>query len=839
MAAKCEKCKTIFTKINVSPTQGAFCPTCKQKLQLLPRFRGGSIHGFKSDSSTMLQSSLQQLQKNSTFPYPVGKPNYPKNIPIKSSIANSTTRQGSISSFSGNTNSSTSTSLSSAISVFSSLSSDGVPVRHGHTFSSSTHSPPIGITNPFIRSVAVNSDFVFETWLREVCLVDIYIGKMNETQQEAFLIYLLQIYTNNASHRISELKRLGLPANPFQYYSRNHYLRTNTLDLTDLPLSLLFGENRHYFEIVQPGFKQVLMRFHSKNIRQLDEFIKNPIENLQVSQTKSNTLRIIAEQFFKKLHGDFLLWIGEIDCNIILEKFNDILNQQIIKALHLHPTYKQLAPTTKVEFENYVQQFASQYDKRQKWIGICINHPQISQHLLIGNGYLKNIYSIDVRKVLNKSGYWPDKRSMLMLIVKWMIVQNRQQNSQMSFFNLLIRELPKRLLNLNHHLDDKDQNDLKQLVSYPRPITQPLQSNLFEVAVEQLNQFQTTKTSYQRSYIPMILSVVKTLRQEKEFQQNNNCIQLIKNCLGNSIQKCINSCNNLILFVQSFQSFLEILLTYCRVTAKSSIRRSLNDTVIQTLPPSIKPQYIRLTSYAMQSVTHILIALQTCFVKRPFQIGTLMQNYFEIPENMRRMGYSIHYLLSLEDDDEDGYSKLKQSSKILKALDVLFVDFHPNNAARNSLFSNRIQKWLISFMASRQDPFVLVVDITLNTLTDRVIHDFLVAAKPHVSEGKLNLIFLQSLTKFAQLGADSISAGLDITFNNNCNFWQVFNTTLKQLTPSSIAPEYSTFFSIILNCQDSQSAYLQMLRDNTSKVYQRLAKYLGNKLPFARLSQVL
>src|SRR5690606_13493883 len=87
-------------------------------------------------------------------------------------------------------------------------------------------------------------------------------------------------------------------------------------------------------------------------------------------------------------------------------------------------------------------------------------------------------------------------------------------------------------------------------------------------------------------------------------------------------------------------------------------------------------------------------------------------------------------------------------------------------------------KSFIRRLESRDDhedyQFTLVIDTTLNSINHHVIIEMLEMARPLIDCGTLNIILLQSLTKFSQIGLDQCNGGLSIVINNGTD-WKKLN----------------------------------------------------------------
>ncbi|MDE7112855.1 MAG: hypothetical protein K2O57_01510, partial [Acetatifactor sp.] len=94
--------------------------------------------------------------------------------------------------------------------------------------------------------------------------------------------------------------------------------------------------------------------------------------------------------------------------------------------------------------------------------------------------------------------------------------------------------------------------------------------------------------------------------------------------------------------------------------------------------------------------------------------------------------------------------------------DIIMIDIHPNDATKKIITKNDVAKMLDkinNYMTQNKcrKKITVIVDITLNQATDNEVAEIRERAADYLADGWLNLVFVQSLTKFAKMGRDTHS----------------------------------------------------------------------------------
>jgi hypothetical protein len=115
----------------------------------------------------------------------------------------------------------------------------------------------------------------------------------------------------------------------------------------------------------------------------------------------------------------------------------------------------------------------------------------------------------------------------------------------------------------------------------------------------------------------------------------------------------------------------------------------------------------------------------------------------------------------------------------------------------------------------------LILDMTLNYLTEDTVQGTLKKLKPFIEKGQLEFFGIISLAKLMQLGADNFSGGVCVYLGNPNNSLNDF--TIPTFPPAS--PQKSAFFSLLIeHFQDITKRYFKQVRKNANWMYKKLTE---------------
>lgn len=214
------------------------------------------------------------------------------------------------------------------------------------------------------------------------------------------------------------------------------------------------------------------------------------------------------------------------------------------------------------------------------------------------------------------------------------------------------------------------------------------------------------------------------------------------------------------------------------------------------------------------------------------QISALNNIYFEM---MQKLGYTQGAsgnkleLLRPSSAEELVKSLPERSSSSVKPKvqgpGLIVLDIHPNDAAKKEIHENEVATLLHQLFASVDKSFrcTVLVDITLNHISEDEVFHIRNEATPYINSGQLNLVFNQSLTKFAQFGTDKHSGGLMFHYNDG-KTWEAFNEHLEKCAnEDTVDPTIQKYFMALFQHTEKENLeYLKKVRKNSRYVYEQL-----------------
>lgn len=214
--------------------------------------------------------------------------------------------------------------------------------------------------------------------------------------------------------------------------------------------------------------------------------------------------------------------------------------------------------------------------------------------------------------------------------------------------------------------------------------------------------------------------------------------------------------------------------------------------------------------------------------------------YFELNDKLRAtQNTSKDNKVSLQSpssiDDYLGTVRFNEINVKAGGPDVILIDIHPNDATKAKIARNEVSNLISSVFEKKKlhvdyDKFrcTVIVDITMNHTTEDEVREIRVNAQPYIESGNLNLVFVQSLTKFAQLGMDKQSGGLIFSYNK-ADAWSAFNDKLAELRNGDPVDKgiQNYFQALFKYTTEEQVEYVQRVRANTKELRSKLEAAFG------------
>jgi len=292
----------------------------------------------------------------------------------------------------------------------------------------------------------------------------------------------------------------------------------------------------------------------------------------------------------------------------------------------------------------------------------------------------------------------------------------------------------------------------------------------------------------------------------------------IKHVLNIFIQACAEE--NLASAIRAVQSIAEIMLLDLSYNPLPS---QLSE-IIQAQLTDFPVQGTLIVPYGMRAFVRVFQILDVQYgsehFNKPLNIFVTSQSYYEWLGNLESLNR-----------DEVSVFQTQQTTDVASSADIIFVELHPHNVLASKQFAFNIEALLSQMNSWPSKQRTLVIDMTLNAMNDHEIRSFLHSESTLalIRSGTLNIILIQSLTKFAQLGLDKRSAGA-LTMINNNDYWSGVNAKLVQLSdvePIDIAT--LNFFSYFASLHWPVVEYLELINSNVRFVYKEIVKQT-NKL---------
>ena len=167
------------------------------------------------------------------------------------------------------------------------------------------------------------------------------------------------------------------------------------------------------------------------------------------------------------------------------------------------------------------------------------------------------------------------------------------------------------------------------------------------------------------------------------------------------------------------------------------------------------------------------------------------------------------------------------SDESLKDKKVIVMEPHPNNAASKDIHPHDPLELLDTlYGGGSSNTHTVIMDVTLNHLGEDQIKAVLEKAQPIIESGKLNLILLQSGTKFFQSGMDLVSIGTALTFNDKGDHWKEFNDKMGAHEESVPEDDQLYVSRMLTENKEPLKDYLDKIRTNTLFVRKSLTEKL-------------
>lgn len=316
-------------------------------------------------------------------------------------------------------------------------------------------------------------------------------------------------------------------------------------------------------------------------------------------------------------------------------------------------------------------------------------------------------------------------------------------------------------------------------------------------------------------------TVIKLVDKTEILGESSLLPPIILNELNINLQNAISNLGdmeNIAAFMRNIQNIHEVIIFALEQKPGTTSTTTLSEEVTGLLPTGVQsPHY---TEYGLKAFAQ---AFNAAFAQHSSEGGEITIDaysniYFEV---LDKLGHA-----ELSSGKKWDVQKPMEGNSTNKP-DVIVIDIHPNDASKPEMHKQEIVSIVnAAFVkdAGEKSKITVIIDITLNHIGDDEVKEIKKGLNKYIENGRLNLVFIQSLTKFAQLGMDKHSGGLMFHYNNGNETWGKFNDSIeKQIPKSTVDRSTQSYFNLLFTAAPKeQKAYIVKVRKNTKYVYDKL-----------------
>lgn len=613
-------------------------------------------------------------------------------------------------------------------------------------------------------------------------------GLISEAQLESFQLFLLETGQFNASFTTDELNRLEYPKSPFTVMNDNAYLRvTNTWAMQIISMEYqtqnicgdlaLIGVDSEYFWNELYRYNRVIKVSDFNN---LEQKLLGVIQELQTNKGKLINV-----------------WWIELDKSNISGNIEEAFkNTKDIIARKLQEQYQSRETLKLSKLGCFF---------RDKFDGIGNFQ---AMDMMVAT---KHFYPI-----VNNLGYRIDPvRAMrnVLKIYPGLFVEHESTNKFWQAFKKTIN-YKKLAVNEQNVIGDLQETVTNSLLNL-QTTTLPAIDNQLDIT----NQDLPLSFDIYRKYIAQYLMHYKRNSVNSVIRYVTNA-EMQQNLIGFEEACAIQSLSQAVRVTQKIAEIMQLNLMLTPPLPEQSFAAVMHSNYLQNYCQFV--QAVSLTPYAMRSFARVLQILPTQLNNK---IAITNQSYYEVLENFSRINGSTNTV-----------DLIKHITDIREDVDVIFIEMHPNNVLESKQYAHDALLLLDFINNWNNKPRTLVLDITLNALNDREVYDILDKATGLIESGYLNVVLIQSLTKFAQLGLDKRSAGSITLLNKNCNIWQEVNNKFREISNvEKVDHSTDSFFTYFANHhKDLLKQYIEQINRNVRYVYKNVLENMNSLETLAR-----
>jgi hypothetical protein len=247
------------------------------------------------------------------------------------------------------------------------------------------------------------------------------------------------------------------------------------------------------------------------------------------------------------------------------------------------------------------------------------------------------------------------------------------------------------------------------------------------------------------------------------------------------------------------------------------------------LPVPVGARSPHITDYGLQAFSHAYEAVAAQHGADVLAIDAYASIYFELLDKFRHTDKRGNIKLRNPRDLAD-FKRLKEKAAVsglaaeVKGPDLVLIDIHPNDASKPAIEQQEVAALIHAIFegGAATQRVTVIVDITLNHLAELSVKNLREAVQRYIDDGRLNLVFIQSMTKFTEMGSDKLSGGMMFHFNVD-EHWKAFNDHVAASTAAKADRTTELYFrSLLKYAASEQGRYIESIRRNTTYVYDAL-----------------
>lgn len=509
------------------------------------------------------------------------------------------------------------------------------------------------------------------------------------------------------------------------------------------------------------------------------------------------------------------------------QSFIDYLTQKDYTPLTKETISKSSLLNEFVSLKNYLESNLSEI----LIVGTSLNLPVTAgieqPGFLINPGTSKSLIEL-VKHTLNKTGYVPTPTAAS----KKMLAMGK---SLQEIIEVVAEKQKNRIGKKSTTLTQKMDSAIKVIKDFKVgdyiPIVSSDTAGLLTSTIAAFEEFKKLGDE-QKEYIKLEASaVIKLLNELNVLNEGSTIPSIALAELQVNLQDAVANKDNIAAYIRNIQNIHELIIL--ELERKPAIAPTPLPSVASQLPAgAMQPHY---TDYGLKAFTQAFnAALAQSAGHTPFVVDSYSNIYFELLQKLHDTKIASGGKTEVRDSQTLPEKYKKGLATNTSEPNLIMVDIHPNDASKPEMRKNDIVAIIESRLKDKpaEKRLTVIVDITLNHVADDEVKGITERVKPYIDSKQLNLVFIQSLTKFTQLGMDKHSGGLMFHYNSSGDDWKAFNESIEKSAKNAVPDTIHNYFDLLFKAaSEEQKTYIQLVRKNTKYVYDQLKeKFSGQQI---------